>query len=76
MKDFIRIYGTDIAISVGDEVENNSARFFVGAINDSHNLCSIDKSKPFTLKDPKDPMADCIRRGSYSANAITLKVIK
>jgi len=76
MTDFIRIYGTDISISVGDEVENSSARFFVGSINESHNLCSIDKTKPFTLKDPNDQMAACIRQGNYSANAITLKVIK
>ena len=65
----------DQSFGIGAEVENNDARFFVGAINDSHDLCAIDKSKPWTLKNKLSPLAKCIEQGNYSASASTLTVI-
>ena len=62
-------------IGIGCEVENDDARFFVGSINDSRDLCSIDKTKPFTLKNKNSPMARCIEQGNYSASAETLSVV-
>ncbi len=62
-------------VSVGDEVENSDVRFFVGAINDSHNLCSIDKTKPWTVKTTTDPMRKCMESGNYSVNAALLRVL-
>lgn len=79
MFDFFRIMTThlidpkgNLIVKVGDEVENDDARFFVGAINESQKLCTLDKSKPWTLKNEKSPMAACIRQGNYSASAVTL----
>lgn len=66
----------DLIVRVGDEVENNDVRFFVGAINDSQLLCTLDKSKPWTLKNETSPMANCIRKGNYSASARTLRKLK
>jgi len=60
------------SFNIGDEVENADVRFYIGAINDSHQLCSIDKSQPWTLKDPTSKMASCIAQGFYAANAVTL----
>lgn len=60
-------------VCTGDEVENDDARFFVGAINESQRLCSLDKSKPWTLKNAASPMAACIRQGNYSASVQTLR---
>ena len=60
-------------VRTGDEVENDDARFFVGAINESQRLCAIDKSKPWTLKNEESPMAACIRQGNYAASADTLR---
>lgn len=62
-----------VIVQVGDEVENDDVRFFVGAINESQRLCAIDKSRPFSLKNPASPMAPCIRQGNYSASADTLR---
>jgi hypothetical protein len=62
----------NIIVKLGDEVENNDARFFVASINESQQLCTLDKSKPFTLKNDKSPMAACIRQGNYSASAVSL----
>ena len=45
-------YSTGKSFKIGDEVEDANARFFIGAINDSHALCAIDKSKPWTAKNP------------------------
>ena len=55
-------------VKIGDEVENNDARFYVGAINESQRLCTLDKSKPWTLKNEGSPMAGCIQQGNYSAS--------
>lgn len=63
-------------VQLGDEVENNDASFFVGSINESQSLCSIDKSKPFILKNKDIPMAECIKQGNYSASIDTLRVIE
>ncbi len=60
-------------VRIGDEVENDDARFFVGAINQSQTLCAIDKSRPYSLKNEASPMAACIRQGHYSASVETLK---
>ena len=62
-------------VSVGMEVEDDNVRFFVGAINDSHNLCSIDKTKPWTVKTKTDPMRRCMEQGNYSVNAALLRVV-
>jgi len=62
-------------VRVGDEVEDDSVRFFVGAINDSHNLCSIDKTKPWTVKTTTDPMRKCMEQGNYAVNAALLRVV-
>ena len=58
---------TGNSIKVGDEVQNDHARFFIGAINES-GLCSIDKSKPFSLLDPDHKIGRCIEQGNYSVN--------
>lgn len=63
------------SFGIGAEVENDEARFFVGSINDSNDLCAIDKSKPWTLKDKNSKMARCIEQGNYSASAATLTVV-
>jgi hypothetical protein len=60
-------------VQVGDEVENDDARFVVGAINESQRLCTLDKAKPWTLKNEASPMAACIRQGNYAASADTLR---
>ena len=62
-------------VRVGDVVEDDNVRFFVGAINDSHNLCSIDKTKPWTVKTTTDPMRKCMEQGNYSVNAALLRVL-
>jgi hypothetical protein len=66
----------DLIVCVGDEVENGDARFFVGAINESQQLCTLDKSKPFTLKNEASSMANCIRQGNYAASARTLRKLE
>lgn len=62
-----------VLVQIGDEVENDDVRFFVGAINESQRLCAIDKAKPFSLKNTSSPMADCIKQGNYSASVLTLR---
>lgn len=62
-----------VIVRVGDEVENDDARFFVGAINESQRLCAVDKQRPFSLKNPSSPMAACIKQGNYSASAYSLR---
>jgi hypothetical protein len=61
---------------VGDQVENNDCRFFVGGINQSQSLCHLDKTKPWQLLNESSPMAACIRQGNYSASVRTLKVVE
>ena len=58
---------------IGDEVENDLVRFFIGSINDSGALCFIDKTKPWTVKNKKDPMAVCATQGNYGVSAYKLK---
>jgi len=60
-------------VRIGDEVENADARFFVGAINESQRLCTLDKSKPWTLKNEGSPMAACIRQGNYASSMDVLQ---
>jgi hypothetical protein len=62
-------------VKVGDEVKNSDAQFFVGAINESQQLCSIDKGKPWSLLNEGHPMAAAIKQGNYAASAQTLKII-
>jgi hypothetical protein len=61
---------------VGDEVENDSIRFFIGLINDSQELCFVDKEKPWTVKDHADPMAKCMAQGNFGIASRLLKHIK
>jgi len=63
----------NILVRVGDQVENDEARFFIGGINESQTLCHIDKTKPFELLNKNSPLANCIRQGNYSASVQTLK---
>ena len=63
----------NILVSVGDQVENEDARFFVGMINESQCLCSIDKSKKFELLNEKSPLANCIKQGNYAASIYSLR---
>ena len=73
---FLQNYETGETIfSVGDEVENNSIRFFIGLINESHELCFIDKTKPWTVKNENDPMVSCMKQGNFGVSAKTLKNI-
>ena len=72
---FVSEMSSGMSISVGMEVENDNVRFFVGAINDSHNLCSIDKTKPWTVKTTTDPMRKCMEQGNYAVNAALLRVV-
>jgi hypothetical protein len=62
-------------VAVGDEVETDDVRFFVGSINDSQRLCFIDKTKPWTLKNELATMARCIRGGDYGVATSSLKRI-
>lgn len=59
--------------AVGDEVEDDLVRFFIGLINDSNNLCFIDKTKPWTVKNKNDSMAVCAIQGNYGVSAYKLK---
>ncbi len=72
----VRDMSSGMHISIGMEVEDDKVRFFVGAINDSHNLCSIDKTKPWTVKTTTDPMRKCMEQGNYSVNAALLRVVQ
>jgi hypothetical protein len=72
---FVRDMSSGMHISVGMEVEDDNVRFFVGAINDSQNLCSIDKTRPWTVKTTTDPMRKCMEQGNYAANAYLLRVV-
>lgn len=72
---FVSEMSSGMHISVGIEVEDDNVRFFVGAINDSNNLCSIDKTKPWTVKTATDPMRKCMGQGNYSVNAALLRVV-
>ena len=58
---------------VGDEVENDSIRFFIGVINDSRELCFVDKDKPWTVKDPSHPMSKCMTQGNFGITSRLLK---
>lgn len=71
----VREMSSGMCISVGMEVEDDNVRFFVGVINDSHNLCSIDKTKPWVVKTTTDPMRKCMEQGNYSVNAALLRVV-
>lgn len=61
-----------VVVKIGDEVENQDVRFFIGGINESQRLCHLDKTKPWTLKNESAVMAVCIRQGNYSACADNL----
>lgn len=73
MVDYLIDHRGNLIVQIGDEVENDDVRFFVGSINESQQLCSLDKSKPWTLKNEVSQMAACIRQGNYSASAQTLR---
>ena len=64
---------TGLSFSVGDEVHDDRARFFIGAINESCGLCILDKTKPFTrlIKDG-EPFSRCIDQGNYAVNYAAL----
>lgn len=59
-------------VAVGDEVQNNHVRFFIGEINES-GLCAIDKTKPFKLLDENHKMAVCIKQGNYSVHCGSMR---
>ncbi len=66
---------TTNTVSIGDEVENDHVRFFIGAINES-GLCAIDKSKPYKLLDENHKMAVCIKQGNYSVHCGGMKRLR
>jgi hypothetical protein len=63
----------ETTFKVGDEVENDSIRFFIGMINDSCELCFVDKDKPWTVKDPTHAMSKCMTQGNFGITARLLK---
>jgi hypothetical protein len=65
----------ETTFKVGDEVENDSIRFFIGLINDSGNLCFVDKDKPWTVKDQTNPMAKCMLQGNFGITSHLLKQV-
>ena len=74
---FLRDFQTGKMIfKIGDEVENDLVRFFIGSINDSGNLCFIDKTKPWTVKNKNNPMAACAAQGNYGVSAYKLKAAR
>ena len=75
MTDHLIDHRGTLIVQVGDEVENDDARFFVREINESQQLCKLDKSKPWTLKNHDSRMAAGIRQGNYAASALTLTII-
>ena len=76
MTDHLTDHRGNVIVRIGNEVENNDVRFFVGAVNESQRLCTLDKSKPWTLKNAESPMAECIRQGSYSASTENLWIVE
>lgn len=79
MKSCVDRFGNSL-VNVGDEVENEFARFFAastGSRNHGDNsLVHMDATKPFTLKDPAYAMASCIRQGNYSVTPSKLQFIE
>jgi hypothetical protein len=73
--DHVIDHNTCTVIKIGDEVETDDVRFFVGSINDSQQLCFIDTSKPWQLLNDRCPMAACIRGGQYGVTAIKLRKV-
>lgn len=63
----------ETTFKVGDEVENDSIRFFIGMINDSHKLCFVDKNKPWTVKDQTSPMVKCMAQGNFGITSSLLR---
>lgn len=62
-------YG-NILVKDGDVVENNDVTFTVKDINFSNNLVSIDKNKPFKIKEQCPPyFINCIKQGNYAVVA-------
>lgn len=55
-------------VKVGDEVENDDIRFFVGAINESQKLCVLDNGKPWNVKNMQSPMLPALKSGKYAAS--------
>jgi hypothetical protein len=72
MTDHLLDHRGNLIVKIGDEVENDDARFFVASINSSQRLCTLDKSKSWTLKNEASPMASSIRQGNYSASVYSL----
>lgn len=72
----ISCMSTGKSFAIGDEVESADVRFFIGAINDSHGLCAIDKFKAWTVKTTTNPMQKCIEQGNYSVNFHQLELVK
>ncbi len=72
MANYIGNMGGEI-FCVGDEVQDKRARFFIGKINESCGLCSIDKTRPFTrLIADNEPFARAIDQGNYATNYASL----
>lgn len=59
-------------LKIGSIVESDIAIFTVGNINVNNGLVSMDKYKPYRIKNDKDPMASCIKSGYYAVAAPTL----
>ena len=62
-------YGNlDGNLKVGTVVESDLAIFTVGEIH-KNKLVSMDKTKPYRIKDTSHPMSKCVERGNYAVIA-------
>lgn len=62
--------------NIGDIVEDNLAIFTVGEIHCNSSIpwfVSMDKTKPYKIKDESNPMATCVKQGNYAVRANCLK---
>lgn len=56
-------------LTTGSVVESDLAIFTVGKINSHNWLVSMDKDKPYKIKDKNHPMAKCVESGHYAVYA-------
>ena len=72
MTDYLIDHEGRVLAKVGDHVENGDVRFYIADINESQQLCGLDRTRPWVLKNPTSPMAACITQGHYAARVGTL----
>ena len=57
---------------IGSVVESDLSIFSVGEIH-GNKLVSMDKEKPFRIKDKSNPMVKCVESGNYAVMAQCLQ---